>query len=259
MVKIAVDTPGDNCPSSATHQTVQRSSAISRKSLRKPKANIAKPVEDIKPAKTTKPIKIIEPEKSARSVKPVKSSVKSPKIAKDRAVKSALRSVATIKEEPTPIQTKHKKSHRFLLALVCSAATVAGLTAFINFNMPNISVKVAAMQSGIEAAYPTYIPRNYQLSNVTSDKNGKITMVFSGLDNNSFTLSEERSTWDSNALLSNYIKKNNSEYSTLREQGITIYTYPGGTAWVNGGILYEITTTGRNLTKEQIRNLVVSL
>ncbi len=241
MVKITVDTPDDNCPSSATHQTMQKSSAISRKSLRKSKADATKPVETAKPAKLVKP------------------PVESPKVAKDLAVKSALRSVATIKEEPAPIQTKHKKPHRFILALVCSAATVAGLAAFINFNMPNISVKVAAMQSGIEATYPTYIPRNYQLSNVTSDKNGKITMVFSGLDNNSFTLSEERSTWDSNALLNNYIKKNNSDYSTLREQGITVYTYVGGTAWVNGGILYEITTTGRSLTKEQIRNLVVSL
>ena len=247
MVKNSVSFEDDVHASSITHQTVQKSAAISRKSLRKGSTRSAK-IDSL--AKTT------------RAKKPTKKSITSTKAAKDRAVKSALNSVARMeKTEDTlaPIKSKHNP-RRFFFALLCSGATVAALAAFIHFNMPNISVKVAAMQSGIEATYPTYTPRNYQLSNVVSDKDGKISMIFTGPDNATFTLSEEKSTWDSTALLNNYVKSNyGPEYATLREQGITIYAHGGDATWVNGGIRYDISTTGHALTKEQIRNLVVSL
>ena len=144
--------------------------------------------------------------------------------------------------------------------MICSAATVGALVAFVNINMPDISVRVAAMQTGIEATYPTFIPRYYSLANVESDKDGIVTMRFNGPDGASFTLSEEKSTWDSNALLNNYVKKYYpSDYTTLREQGITIYTRGENAAWVNGGLLYKIESTGKYLTKEQIRNIATSL
>lgn len=246
MVKISVSSEND---SSATHQTVQKSAAMSRKSLKKKTA--PKSVAKVAP-------KAAAPKSVAKAK--AKAALKTPKMPKMKAPKKV--PMVEFEEEetnPKPLKSQHK-TRRFILAIVCSAATVAGLAAFMHFNMPSISVKVAAMQSGMDATYPTYTPRGYQLTNVTSDKEGKITMIFTSQDGATFTLSEEKSTWDSNALLNNYVKKNyGGEYATLREQGITIYTAKGDAAWVNGGILYEITTTGHVLTKEQIRNLVVSL
>lgn len=203
--------------------------------------------------------------KSSKPTKPVKVTNKSSASPDDRTLKNATRSLGSIASEnqPTEIQHTFKRKHRgrrIILALICSGATVGALVAFVHFNIPDLSVRVAAMQTGIEATYPTFIPRNYSLSNVTSDKNGVVTMYFNGPDNSSFTLSEEQSTWDSTALLNNYVKKNYpSDYATLREQGITIYTRGEKSSWVNGGLLYKIETTGKPLTKEQIRNIATSL
>lgn len=204
-------------------------------------------------------------EKQARAAKiqAEKQARKSSRTTKtDQALKSAGRAAAKVTE---PIKMdrefrKKRRGRRIVLALVCSAATVGALVAFVNINMPDISVRVAAIQTGIEATYPTFVPRNYSLSNVTSDKDGIVTMYFDGPDGASFTLSEERSTWDSNALLNNYVKKTYpSDYITLREQGITIYSRGEHASWVNGGLLYKIESTGKNLTKEQIRNIATSL
>lgn len=308
-------------PSAATHSTVQKSTTLSRKYVKRPaaKTEIPKPVAKEAPKTITvkevpkeapkeapvkepavsekkiqlslpkaepkpepkaepKPEPKVEPKPEPKAAPKAIASVKSiikpsmPKLkapAKkssdtDKALKSALRSVATMNEPKTEeMPKKFKKKHRgrrVVLALFCSAVTVAGLVAFVHFNMPDISVRVAALQTGIEATYPTFVPRNYSLSNVSSDRDGEVIMTFTGEGENSFTLSEEASTWDSTALLNNYVKKTYpADYTTMREQGITIYTRGDQASWVNGGILYKIQSSGKNLTKEQIRNIATSL
>lgn len=284
MTKITVNSPDEPRPrarsSSATHRSVQKSSTLSRKYVRRPSPvhkTVSRPISarTVKPVAATKTVKTAKATKVTKTTSPAKNPVAhttytnaSPaakaKAEKDRAVKSALRSVATMEEREEPVQKvipKKKHGRRILLALACSAATVTALVAFVRINMPDISVKVAAMQSGIEASYPTYVPRDYQLAGVVSEQENKITMRFENPSTSgSFTLSEERSTWDSTALLNNYVK---SEYSpnfvTLREQGITIYIDSYKATWVNGGLLYSIVADSKPLSKEQIRNLVISL
>lgn len=160
-------------------------------------------------------------------------------------------------------KTSASKSHTFrnlFFASICSAAVVGAIAYFVNLNMPDISVKVAAMQTGIGASYPSYTPRDYTLSNVASDDGKRIVLTFTGPEDSSFTLTEETTSWDTTALLNNYVKRNfSSDFITLREQGITIYLDNDSAVWINGGILYQTKSTGTPLSKEQIRNLVVSL
>ena len=155
------------------------------------------------------------------------------------------------------------KPHTFrnaIFAFTCSAVVVGAIAYFVNLNMPDISVKVAAMQTGISATYPSYTPRDYYLASVTSDDEKRIVLTFAGPDDNDFVLYEELSSWDTTALLNNYVKKNySSDFVTMREQGITIYYDNETAAWINGGILYRYEAHGKNLTKDQIRNIVVSL
>ena len=200
----------------------------------------------------------------------VRPTLKMPKMRKsakneERALKSATTVVKNMeKGEPAPkmertFKKKHKARHIFF-ALLCSGATVAALVAFVHFSIPDLSVRVAAFQTGIDATYPTFTPRGYSLSGVTSDKNDVVTISYSGPDGASFNLSEEKSTWDSTALLNNYVKKNYpNDFTTLREQGITIYVRGEKASWVNGGVLYKIEAAGKHLTKEQIRNIATSL
>ena len=149
---------------------------------------------------------------------------------------------------------------RVVLALACAAAAVFAIVYFVNLNSPDISLKVAAMQTGIEASYPSYIPRDFSLSDITSE-DGKVTLNFTNSSNgDTYTLVEEKSSWDSNALLSNYVKKAYGEnYTTIRENGLTIYVHNSDAAWVNGGVVYKLECKSGSLTKKQLRAIAVSL
>ena len=186
---------------------------------------------------------------------------------KDRAIKQALVNAATA-EQSTSDQTAKKqkigKMHfgfgRVVLALSCAAVAVLAIVYFVNLNMPDISLRVAAMQTGINASYPGYVPRGYTVSSITSESK-KITLEFkNSAENEKFTLTEETSSWDSNALLNNFVKIEYGEnYKTVKEQGLTIYISNSDATWVNGGVVYKISAENGALTNKQICAIVTSL
>lgn len=194
----------------------------------------------------------------------------SPEELKNRAIEQALHSVATMDEEQNrrtkaraerTMPRKKFRAKHFAIAFTCAAACVAAIIYVVGSNIPDISVRVAAMQTGIQASYPSYIPRDYSLGDIMSE-NGKIALKFNGPDGASFTLTEEKSSWDSAALLRNYVEPTwEDNYTTTHEQGITIYISDinSNAAWVNGGVLYKITSNNSVLTKKQVRNIVTSL
>ena len=195
-----------------------------------------------------------------------KTGLVSPKTAKqlkDEAIKKAL--ATTLKQDKEQSATKsdnrlHFGFGRVLLALSCAAVAVFAIVYFVNLNMPDISLRVAAMQTGIEDSYPSYVPRNYVLSDITSE-NGKITLSFKNSQTDSvMTLEEEKTSWDSNALLMNYVKSEySSNYTTIREQGLTIFVDDSNATWVNGGIVYRLVSLNNELTKKQIKSIATSL
>ena len=186
---------------------------------------------------------------------------------KDQAIQKALASASRVESES---ETKQKKSSkmpmfrigvgRVVLALACATVAVFAIVYFVNTNMPDVSLKVAAMQTGINASYPSYVPRDYSISSITSE-NKKIVLVFkNGHTNQSYTLTEETSSWDSNALLTNYIQPTyNDNYTVVKEQGLTIYVSGSNAAWVNGGVMYKITADNDVLSNKQIRSIATSL
>lgn len=189
---------------------------------------------------------------------------------KDQAIQKALAAASNDggakkgAKEAKPKVRKTSQMHfgfgRVMLALTCAAATVFAIVYFVNLNMPDISMRVAAMQTGINPAYPNYVPRDYNVSSITSEE-GKIALVFDNSNTGgSFTLTEESSSWDSNALLNNFVKDEYGEnYTIVREQGLTLYINGSNAAWVNGGVVYKIKTTSGTLTNKQIRSIAVSL
>lgn len=189
---------------------------------------------------------------------------------KDQAIKKAL-AEATIKSSDREMNKKSRskvqsdnKLHfgfgRVMLALSCAAVAVFAIVYFVNLNMPDISLKVAAMQTGINASYPGYVPRDYSVSSITSE-NGRVTIVFrNNTADSEFTIVEESSSWDSNALLKNYVKDEyGDDYTTVREQGLTLYVSGSNATWVNGGVLYKINANNGVLTSKQIKSIAVSL
>lgn len=176
---------------------------------------------------------------------------------------AAAKPVASIKTKTASSSktlAKHNKGARVFFAFLCSSAVVAALFFVVQSNMPDISIKVAAMQTGIQATYPSYVPRDYRLSGVYTAQDNSVAMDFLGPNQAKFTLTEEKLPWDSTALLNRFVKpKWGEDFTTIKEQGITIYISGSNAAWVNAGIVYKITNLHGELTKKQIKNIVTSL
>ncbi|MBR3236151.1 hypothetical protein IKF92_00505 [Candidatus Saccharibacteria bacterium] len=183
---------------------------------------------------------------------------------KDQAIRKALANASAMPEDGSEMSNSKAKMQfgfgRLALALACTIIVVFGIVYFVNLNMPDISLKVAAMQTGINASYPSYVPRDFGVSGITSE-DGKITIVFrNSKTGDEFSLIEESSSWDSNALMTNYVQPTfKDNYAIVREQGLTLYISDSNAAWVNGGIVYKLNTTSGSLTHKQIRSIAVSL
>lgn len=209
----------------------------------------------------------MEQRKTMNDTKPHKMTARE---LKDQAIKKALAMADKQTTEKTSMAQKIQKGNtgkihfgfgRVVLALACASVAVFAIFYFVNLNMPDITLRVAAMQTGIDAAYPSYVPRDYKLTNILSE-DGKVTLNFKNdTTGGEFTLVEEKSSWDSNALLENFVKQNYGEdYSIIREQGLTIYADDKSATWVNGGVMYEIISAGNELlTKKQITTIASSL
>lgn len=240
-------------------ENIEKPTAIftkSKKSFVKPLVKSSlKPKDSIKnPAKKLTRAAIPAANMTANSVESAFSRMSEDPKAKQVVAATQPKNVKPVKK------SIHKKSTRLAFALFCSTAVVASLFFIAQTNMPDISVRVAAMQTGIQATYPSYIPREYRLSGVYTTQDNSVAMDFTGPNQAKFTLTEEKLPWDSNALLNRYVKtKWGENYDSVREQGITIYISGSNAAWVNAGIVYKINNFQGELTKKQIKNIVTSL
>ena len=188
---------------------------------------------------------------------------------KDRAIKQALRKVERLDDDGTmgaqfneaTQQKQHFWKKRSFAITACMAVISLGLLGYlVALNMPDISVRVAAMQTGIEKIYPSYVPTNYRLDGLVKEDAGRVTMNFKNEDGKRFMLMEEKSSWDSAAVLSNYVKKNwGDSYSIAKGQGLTIYISGSNAAWVNGGVFYTISNEDGSLSATDLHDIAVSL
>ncbi len=194
--------------------------------------------------------------------KPQTLTTPNPHISTAKALKEAAVDRA-LREMPAPklyLRRSKGRGKRLIIAFIVSTTVMLVLAMFVRINLPNISVRVAAAQTGIEASYPNFIPRDFSLTGVYTNNNNSVVIDFKGPDNKEFTLSEEKSPWDSTALQNNYVKSAyGKNYDTIREQGITIYISHSNAAWVNRGIFYKITATPNTLSKSQIKHIATSL
>ena len=186
---------------------------------------------------------------------------------KDREIRKALASSSKKIDKDIAARERAKKRSklhfgiaRVMLAVSCTAVAVLAVVYFVGTNMPDISMRVTAMQSGINASYPGYVPRGYNMTDMNSE-DGKVVLHFENDETgDKFTMTEENSSWDSNALLTNYVKPNmGDDYTIVREQGLTIYATDQEAAWVNGGVAYDLKIDSGKLTKKQIKSIAVSL
>lgn len=174
-------------------------------------------------------------------------------------VKHAALGKALATAAPAPREKKQPRRSAFNVAAASlGILLIAGYFTYVN--MPNLSVRVAAAQAGIDAAFPEYRPVGYSLNGPVAYRDGQVSMKFrSNSSSVAFSLNQSSSSWDSSALLEKYVEpRSEGQYATYNDAGLTIYTYGTNAAWVNGGILYTVEGDA-NLSNEQIRRLATSM
>lgn len=182
---------------------------------------------------------------------------------KDKAIQKALHDVATMDQEQQEVYEPKRRFWQrkgFLVSGVVAVISVALLGYLVYLNLPDLSVRVAAMQTGIENAYPSYVPMNYRLDGLVKEDKGAITMNFVREDGGSFRLIEKKSSWDSATVLSNLVEEKwGSDYVVAKGQGLTIYISGSNAVWVNGGVLYQIEDNNSGLTTDDLHDIAISL
>lgn len=125
-------------------------------------------------------------------------------------------------------------------------------------NLPSLSIRVAASQAGVDASYPTYQPSGYSFTGPVAFSPGEVRVNFASNTNDyDYSLVQRASSWDSQAVLDNYVTKETEQYATLQERGLTIYLMENKAAWVNGGVFYTIEGDAP-LSSEQIQKIASS-
>lgn len=175
---------------------------------------------------------------------------------KDEAIEHALsQAVRNHKEHKHP----RKKTSRWMSIAASSLAVVMLGGYFTYLNMPNLSVRVAAVQAGFDASYPEYKPDGYSLNGPIAAEDGKVSMQFAANSGpQSFTILQEQSNWDSMAVQEHVDKESNNEAITTTVDGLTVYIYGSNASWVNGGVLYTMKGDAP-LSSEQIRRIATSM
>lgn len=157
------------------------------------------------------------------------------------------------------VRTFFAKQPRMVSAMTGMAAVLV-LIGYVTFlNMPAISMRVAVSRAGFDATMPGYKPSGYSLSGPVAYSPGQVSLKFaSNTNSNDFTLTQKQSSWDSKALLDNFVTKQSNNYLTYQEKGLTVYMYDGKAAWVNGGVWYNVEGSSQ-LSSDQILKLATSM
>jgi|JI10StandDraft_1071094.scaffolds.fasta_scaffold137621_2 hypothetical protein len=155
---------------------------------------------------------------------------------------------------------KTKKAPLRVSSVMAACLGIMILGGYLSYiNMPNLSVRVAAAQAGIDAEYPGYTPSGYRFDGPVSYSNGQVLLSFKATGGTTnYQINQQRSAWDSQAVLDNYVVAQSEEYDVNDTQGLTVYTYGNQAAWVNKGVLYTISGDAP-LRTEQVLKIATSL
>lgn len=181
---------------------------------------------------------------------------------KEQEIERAMRSAERIKSARSRRKIRRYPPTEFglkrvALAMATAAVVVFGVVYLVNANTPDISMKVAAMQNGIDAVYPAYTPRGFALSDITSE-NGKVTLNFKNPETGAtYSLTEEAVS--ENVTLLEYIDETfGANYTRIDEQGISVYIGNNGAAWANNGVVFKLKITSGSLTRKQITTIATT-
>jgi hypothetical protein len=194
----------------------------------------------------------------AQHHKPVTHAPKPSQVIKNEAIAEALDKAPHHNAKAK--QAKQPRKHSRSFSIMSGALALIMLAGYFTYlNMPNLSVRVAAAQAGFDASYPGYHPDGYRINKVAYNEGQVGIQYVANGGTQGFTVKQEKSGWDSSALLANYVEPTSGGgYIPHSEQGITVYVFNNNAAWVNDGVRYTINGDAP-LSSEQILNIATSM
>ena len=248
---------------SAVHRTAvaprpTHNQSVAHFAAQKPRATSAI-ISDIGPTRHASVLRAKARQESSKSAERV---IKPSQVLKNEAIADAMAAAEPKKSgRHRSKATAHRSKFNRLASLGSASIAVLVLGAYFTYlNMPALSTRVAAAQSGINATYPGYLPSGYSLNGPVAYQQGSVDMKFAAnAGPQNYTLSQAHSDWDSTALLDDYVSPQAGDsYITTTTGGLTIYSYNTTSVWVNNGIMYTINGNS-TLSDEQIQRIAASL
>lgn len=256
-------------PSSAPHRTAQRPGGVT------PKVHTARALRAMHVDKSSLISKFGAGTKTVThtSVLPVKpppgeSPVAAPLTHHEPNMFHRALEQATSHQQPKIKKAKvhHKVAHRLKVSprMVNIGAAMIGVMLIGGFfayqNVPNLALRVASARAGVNAAMPGYHPSGYSVKGAIQYSPGQIVISYgSHSDDREFKVTQRKSDWNNDALLSNFVTADKKAYQTYQDNDKTIYMYGSNSAtWVENGIWYQI--EGKQaLSSDQLLRIAASL
>lgn len=206
--------------------------------------------------------KIAKQKQIARDEETLRKVSISSRAVKEQLIKEQLDkadSKPNLKDFKQPKKRSKKVRFTSIFATAMSLLLLAGY--FTYLNMPGLSIRVAAVQAGINANLPDYKPDGYAFNGPVSFSQGEVALDFSANGGpHSYSITQKASDWDSQAVLDNYIlEQSGDDYNIHSTKGLTVYTYSNKAVWVNRGILHEVNYENAPLSVTQIERIAASM
>lgn len=150
---------------------------------------------------------------------------------------------------------------RRTVSVVSGSLAVLLLGGFFMYqNIPSINVRYAATKSGVHASLPGYQPAGFAVNSHVQYSPGQITIAYkANADNRSYTLSQQNTSWNSDALRDHLATATGSTPQSYPYSGLTIYLHDSSRAdWVAGGVWYSIAGDSK-LNTDQLIKIATSI
>jgi hypothetical protein len=163
-------------------------------------------------------------------------------------------------------QRKGKSFRRFsfgprwlsISSVVAAILLIGGFFAWQN--VPQVSVKMAAMRAHVDASVPAYTPSGFSYASPVNYSSGAVTINFkAGSNNRTFAITQQSSNWSSSSLEANAVPAD-SQVQTSKINGTTVYIYGANNdaTWVSRGVKYTLKDKA-NLNSDQILRIAGSM
>lgn len=164
---------------------------------------------------------------------------------------------ATSHLQPPPPRSRHArlKNRASIGAAIGLSVVVLGLIVVQNQN--GARLQMASAKAGFDVSLPGYRPAGFDLGQLNYSS-GAVAAQFSGPNGSHYTITQKKSSWDSQALLNNFVAADYAGYQTVASGGRVIYLYGDhNVTWVSDGVWYVIQADG-SVSDQQLIDLATS-